>query len=147
MSNANAIVKEAYTWLGTPHINQAKVKGRGVDCGMLLIACLEGAGVIKKDSIEIPPYSNEWHLHHGDEWFLNVVEAHCKEVPLADIQPGDFLLYQFGRCVSHGAVYVGNGRVIHAMVERGVILSDVNDVMFLTAKGTPRLHGVYRFRG
>lgn len=145
MSDANAIVKEAYTWLGTPHINQAKVKGKGVDCGMLLIACLEGAGIIEKDSIEIPPYSNEWHLHHGEEWFLRVVESYCEEVPMEEIQPGDFMLYKFGRCVSHGAVYVGNGRVIHAMVERGVILSDINDVMFLTRKGEARLHGVYRF--
>lgn len=145
MSDANAIVKEAYTWLGTPHVNQAKVKGKGVDCGMLLIACLEGAGIIGEDSIEIPPYSNEWHLHHGEEWFLRVVEAYCEAVPREEIQPGDFLLYKFGRCVSHGAVYVGNGRVIHAMVERGVILSDINDVMFLTRRGEPRLHGVYRF--
>ena len=31
----NPIVEEAYTWLGTPHVNQAKVKGKGIDCGML----------------------------------------------------------------------------------------------------------------
>ena len=70
----NPIVEEAYTWLGTPHVNQAKVKGKGIDCGMLLIACLEGAGYIKRGAIKIPPYSNEWHLHHGEEWFLKVVE-------------------------------------------------------------------------
>ena len=34
------MVKEAYTWLGTPHRNFAKIKGVGVDCGMLLIGCL-----------------------------------------------------------------------------------------------------------
>lgn len=27
------MVKEAYTWLGTPHRNFAKIKGVGVDCG------------------------------------------------------------------------------------------------------------------
>ena len=26
----NSIAKEAYTWLGTPHVNGAKVKGKGV---------------------------------------------------------------------------------------------------------------------
>lgn len=46
----NSMVAEAYTWLGTPHVNQAKVKGKGVDCGMLLIACLENTGRIKKRS-------------------------------------------------------------------------------------------------
>ena len=142
----NPLVKEAYTWLGTPHVNQAKVKGIGVDCGMLLIACLEGAGYVEKDSIKIPPYSNEWHLHHSAEWFLRIVERYCEKVPLEDLEPGDFLLYKFGRCVSHGVVYVGDGRVIHAQVDQGVIMSDMNDVMFLTAKGESRLHGVYRFR-
>ncbi len=142
----NPLVKEAYDWLGTPHVNQAKVKGRGIDCGMLLIACLEGAGYIKEGAIEVPPYSNEWQLHRSDEWFLHVVEKYCDEVPLAEIQPGDFLLYKYGRCVSHGGIYVGHGWIVHAQLQQGVILSEMNDVMFLTAKGESRLYGVYRFR-
>lgn len=143
----NKIAAEAYTWLGTPHVNQAKVKGKGVDCGMLLIACLEGAGCVKKGEIDVKPYSNEWHLHHSAEWFLNIVEHWCNKVPLEDIQEGDFLLYKFGRCVSHGAVYVGDNHVIHALVDQGVVMSDLNSVIFLDAKGHSRLHGVYRFRG
>lgn len=142
----NPVAREAYEWLGTPHVNQAKVKGKGIDCGMLLIACLEGAGYVEKGAIKVPPYSNEWHLHHSAEWFLKIVERYCDRIPLEKLQPGDFLLYKFGRCVSHGAVYVGNGYVIHAMVERGVIMTNIDDVMFLTAKGETRLHGVYRFR-
>ena len=63
----NPIVAEAYTWLGTPHVNQAKVKGKGVDCGMLLIASLENTGYIEKGAIQVAPYSNEWHLHHSEE--------------------------------------------------------------------------------
>ena len=62
------------------------------------------------------------------------------------IRPGDFLLYKFGRCVSHGGIYTGDGRIIHALVEQGVVMTDINDVMFLTATGESRLHGVYRFR-
>lgn len=142
----NPIVKEAYTWLGTPHVNQAKVKGKGVDCGMLLIACLENSGYVEKGAINVAPYSNEWHLHHSAEWFLNIVEKYCDRVPMSDIQPGDFLLYKFGRCVSHGGIYVGDGHIIHALVEQGVVMTDINDVMFLTATGKSRLHGVYRFR-
>lgn len=142
----NPIVKEAYTWLGTPHVNQAKVKGKGVDCGMLLIACLENVGYIEKGAIKVAPYSNEWHLHHSEEWFLTVVEKYCDEIPMADIQPGDFLLYKYGRCVSHGGIYVGDNHIIHAVVDQGVIMSDLNDVMFLDARGRSRLHGVYRFR-
>ena len=75
----NSIAKEAYTWLGTPHVNGAKVKGKGVDCGMLLIGCVEGAGCCPKDSIKVKPYSNEWHLHHSEEWFKAYIEKYCIE--------------------------------------------------------------------
>lgn len=48
MTDGEKIAKAAAAWLGTPHINGAKVKGRGVDCGMLLIGCVEDAGLLKK---------------------------------------------------------------------------------------------------
>lgn len=48
MTDGEKIAKAAAAWLGTPHINGAKVKGRGVDCGMLLIGCAEDAGLLKK---------------------------------------------------------------------------------------------------
>ena len=60
---------------------------------------------------------------------------------------GDFLMYQFGRCVSHGGIYIGNNQIIHAVIDQGVILSDLNDVMFLDAYGKSRLRGIYRFKG
>ena len=139
------IANAALEYLGTPHVNQAKVKGKGVDCGMLLIAALEGSGAIAKNAIEIAPYSNEWHLHHSEEWFKHYVETYCDKVD--ELQEGDFILYQFGRCVSHGAVYVGNGIVCHSIINQGCILSEMNDVMFIDHKGKSRVRGYYRFRG
>ena len=65
MTGGEKIAKAAYEWLGTPHVNMAKVKGVGVDCGMLLIGTLEDAGLIKPGDIVIKPYSNEWHLHRS----------------------------------------------------------------------------------
>ena len=139
------IADAALEYLGTPHVNQAKVKGKGIDCGMLLIASLEGAGAVPKDSIEIAPYSNEWHLHHSEEWFKGYIEKYCDKVE--ELQEGDFVLYQYGRCASHGAVYVGNGIVCHALVNHGCVLTEMNDVMFLDAHGKSRVRGFYRFRG
>lgn len=139
------IADAALEYLGTPHVNQAKVKGKGVDCGMLLIASLEDAGVVQKDSIEIAPYSNEWHLHHSEEWFKDYIEKYCDKVE--ELQEGDFVLYQYGRCASHGAVYVGNGIVCHALVNHGCVLTGMDDVMFLDAHGKSRVRGFYRFRG
>ena len=95
--------------------------------------------------MEIAPYSNEWHLHHSEEWFLSYVKSKCRKVRKP--RPGDFLLYQYGRCVSHGAVYIGDGRVVHAVVRQGVIMSDTNEVQFVDAKGQSRLRGIYRYNG
>ena len=139
------VAEAALTWLGTPHVNGARVKGKGVDCGMLLMGSLEDAGLLERNSMEIAPYSNEWHLHHSEEWFLSYVKSKCRKVRKP--RPGDFLLYQYGRCISHGAVYVGDGRVVHAVVRQGVIMSDTNEVQFVDAKGKSRLRGIYRYNG
>lgn len=148
MNNGVAIAEAAGKWLGTPHKNNAKVRGVGVDCGMLLIGAVEDAGLIEKDSVKVKPYSNEWHLHRDEEWFRAYVEEHCEKVDdIKDIQIGDFLLYQFGRCVSHGAIYIGDNMVIHALVRYGVILSNLNETMFFDAHGESRLRGIYRYKG
>lgn len=147
MTDGEKIAAAARSWLGTPHVNQARVKGIGVDCGMLLIGALEDAGLIDKGAIKIDPYSNEWHLHHSEEWFLSYVKKYCIPVTETDMAIGDFLMYQFGRCVSHGGIYIGDNQIIHAVIDQGVILSDLNDVMFLDAHGRSRLRGIYRFKG
>lgn len=141
------IAMSAIKWIGTPHVNGAKVIGKGVDCGMLLIGCLEDAGCCEKNSIDIKPYSNEWHLHHSEEWFKAYVEKYCDEIKRDEIRAGDILLYQFGRCCSHGAIYVGNNMVIHSVVEQGVILSRMDDIVFMDNKGQNRLRHIYRYRG
>lgn len=141
------IANAAKSWLGTPHINNARVKGKGVDCAQLLVGSLEDCGIIRENEITVPPYPNEWHLHRSEEKLLQQVQARCREVSLATIQPGDFLLYQYGRCVSHAAVYCGNGVVCHALIDQGVILSEIDDVMFYDARGKSRLRGIYRYNG
>jgi cell wall-associated NlpC family hydrolase len=143
MTNGEKIVAAAMAWLGTPHINQARIKGIGVDCGMLLIGSLEDAGLVPANSIHIEPYSNEWHLHHSEEWFLRYVEQYCVKVD--DMLPGDFLMFQFGRCLSHAGIYIGKNMLIHAVIDQGVILSSMNDVMLYDAHGRYRLRGIYRF--
>ncbi len=145
MTNGERIVEAAMPWLGTPHVNQARVKGIGVDCGMLLIGALEDSGLVDKGAIQIQPYSNEWHLHHSEEWFLSYIKKYCCQV--SRLEKGDFLMFQFGRCISHAGIYIGNNILIHAVIGQGVILSDLSDVMFLDSHGKSRLRGIYRFKG
>ena len=112
---------------------------------MLLIGVLEGAQIIKPDTISIAPYSNMWHLSHSEEWFLRYVQKYCNEV--TDLRIGDFLLYKYGRCISHAAIYIGHGKVIHALIDQGVIITEMQDVMFYDRRGQSRLKYIYRWRG
>lgn len=148
LSIGERIAEAAMTWLGTPYQNNAMVKGIGVDCSYLLIAALTESGVMAKDRLNIEDYSNEWHLHHSEEKYLKYVKQVADEVNLEDdvIQVGDFVLFQYGRCISHGAIYIGNGLLIHAFIDYGVILSSIDDVIFYDKKGCSRLRAVYRYR-
>ena len=84
------------------------------------------------------------HLSHSEEWFLRYVQKYCDEV--TDLQIGDFLLYKYGRCISHAAVYIGQDRVIHALINQGVIVTEMSDVMFCDHRGLSRLKYIYRWR-
>lgn len=117
------VVAEAITWIGTPYHPQARVKGAGVDCGMLLIEVFKRCGLIA--NIDPGNYAREWHLHRGEELYLGWVADHCAEVtaPL----PGDVAVYKFGRCYSHGTIVVGWPLLIHAHLPDGqVAYGDAN---------------------
>lgn len=119
----NRIVEEAESWLGTPYHHEGMVKGAGVDCIMILVAVYGKLGLIPAD-VDPRPYPNDWHLHRSTERYLNGVLQYAREVEQPDI--GDVVLWKFGRTYSHGGIYVGDGRIIHSYIGRGVVLDDIN---------------------
>ncbi len=109
-----AVVAAARSWLGTPYEHAACVKGHGVDCAFLVKAAFSEAGVIAP--FDLDAYSAQWYLHHSDELYLAQVLDRAREIDEASAQPGDVVLYQFGRCFSHGGIVVAPGwpAIIHA---------------------------------
>lgn len=114
------VIKEARTWLGTPHHNHACVKGAGVDCGQFPIAVYEAAGIIPH--IDVPPYPPDFHLHNDKEWYLETVLQFGQEIDTPKC--GDFVLYKIGRVFSHGGIVIKWPLIIHAYVGQGVVLAD-----------------------
>ena len=48
-------------------------------------------------------------------------------VSYEDAQPGDILSWGHGGMVTHSAIYIGNGQMVHAMNSNtGVVISNVN---------------------
>jgi len=97
-----------------------RVKGAGVDCAMFPLEVFREAGLIGE--VEVPFYPPDWHLHRSEEIYVGIVQRVASEVEAP--QPGDFVLYQFGRTWSHGAIVLEWPLLIHAVVQHGVILSD-----------------------
>lgn len=122
-----AVVQEALSWLGTPYHHMGRVKGAGVDCGMFLAEVFERAGIIPH--LEIEYYPPDWHLHQYAERYLGWVKKYAcaVEQPL----PGDLILYQWGRCISHGAIVVEWPIIIHSYVGKGVVRSDATQAPLL----------------
>lgn len=115
-----AVIEEARAWLKTPYHHQGFVKGSGVDCAFLLVEVYHACGLIPK--IDPRPYPPDWHFHRDEERYLKWVEKYA--CPVTAPQPGDVVLYKFGRCVSHGAIVVEWPTIIHAALHEGCLLGE-----------------------
>lgn len=133
-----AIVKEALSWLGTPYHHMGRVKGAGVDCGMFILGVFENCNLLPKTKVDY--YPHDWHLHRDKQQYLGWLGKYTKRVSAP--QPGDIVAYQYGRCISHGAIVIQWPQVIHAYIDLGVVLADA-------AKGelTERQQGFFSYWG
>jgi cell wall-associated NlpC family hydrolase len=116
-----AVVQEALTWLGTPYHHQGRIRGAGVDCGMLLLEVFEAAGVMPHHEPE--PYPTDWFLHKGAEIYFDHFAQHTEPVVGTPL-PGDIVLLRVGRCIAHGAIVIAWPKVVHTHARAGVIEDD-----------------------
>lgn len=119
------IVTYSKTWLRTPYISNAMIKGPrgGVDCAMFLVDVYAEAQIIPKE-FDPRPYPPQWHVHQDEERYLNFVLQFSHEI-FEDPKPGDVALFQVGRLWSHGAIVVGWPEIIHARGPCPVMFDDV----------------------
>jgi cell wall-associated NlpC family hydrolase len=116
-----AVVAEAMSWLGTPYHTGAHVKRVGVDCAWLLIEVYAAEGLIER--FDPGYYPGDWHLHRADERYLGFVLERAREVDAPDV--GDIVLMRFGRAFSHGAIYLGDGLILHSYLQRPVDIAEL----------------------
>ncbi|MBV9571439.1 MAG: C40 family peptidase [Alphaproteobacteria bacterium] len=91
------IVAIARSWIGTPYVHQASLKGIGCDClGLLRGIWRELRGEEPED---VPPYSLDWAEATGVETFYMALRRHAAEISAKDIGPGDIVLF---RMLPHG---------------------------------------------
>lgn len=117
-----AVVAAARSWIGTPYHHAADVKGAGCDCAMLLVRVYCDLGLVAP--FDPRPYTRDWMLHRGEEKYLGFLLEHAREI--AAPQPGDVILFRFGRCFAHGGIVTRAAplTVVHAFAPAHVVLEE-----------------------
>ncbi len=130
MTSRQAIVDAALSWKDTPYAHHQRLRGVGVDCGMLLIGVYAQAGVI--DEFDPGHYPPDWHLHRSEEKFIQIVERFADRAPPeTTLKAGDLIVLKDGRCHAHGGIMLDADRFVHALRQFGkVIISALSDMEF-----------------
>jgi cell wall-associated NlpC family hydrolase len=133
------VVAEARSWIGTPYIARACVKGSGVDCAYLLVGVYSAVGLMPK--LDIGTYPVEWHMHRGEELYLDRLPEYCD--PVERGEPADIVMFRIGRTVSHSGVLLDvPGQFVHAWSrDREVCVATWNEYW------AHHLYGYFRVRG
>jgi cell wall-associated NlpC family hydrolase len=113
----------------------------GVDCAGVLIYSLKKAWLIPQD-YATPYYPPDYMKHRDDQKMLAWVEEVASEVRRAP-RPGDVVLCQVGRSLSHCAIVKEWPMVIHAVRRHETVIEED------CSKGELRLRfrGVWSYRG
>jgi len=115
-----AIKNYAMTFLGTPYQYGGSTKGVGMDC----------AGFTQAVMVEFG-----YHLSRSSAGQSKDGIA----IDGNDLRIGDLVVYGYSGVVSHVALYIGNGQVIHATTSRGVVITDVYGYMYKPVIGFRRV--------
>lgn len=135
------LITEALSWVGTPYHHRAMVKGVGADCVGLPAGVALACGLLPC-GWQLPYYSTQWHLHQNESLLKSTLEAlGAQHILLSAAQPGDLLLFFYGRTVAHTAILVSEGYVVHAVLDEQVHFHR------LAGDLASRLRLAYRFPG
>ena len=108
------IVSAARSWIGTPYLHQASLKGVGCDClGLLRGVWREVVG----PEPETPgPYSADWAEAQAREALAEAALRHFIPVLIGPAKPGDVLLFRWraGLPAKHVGVLATTDTMIHA---------------------------------
>lgn len=104
------VVKEAYTWIGTPYSYACAEKGCGTDCSGMVLRVYETACGVK-----LPRNSAKQ-------------AEFCRKINRKEVKSGDLVFFATGmdtKKVSHVGIMVDEVSFIHSSSTKGVCLSKV----------------------
>ena len=132
----NDTVSIAKSWIGTRWVHGQSLKGVGADCIQFIISVAKESGQIPEEYKSIR-YSQDWALHNSRSILLEEIQKLCIQISIEDIQVGDILIFNYGKCASHAGIYIGDRKMIHSKIRSGVIESGISRYM-------PRFNSAWR---
>jgi NlpC/P60 family putative phage cell wall peptidase len=118
----NAVIASARTWLTTPFVHGAGVKGAGCDCAHLLTAVY--ADVHKMPAgFTYPEYRPDWwrHTKNPEQFVIETAKKYFTEIAAAEALPGDFVVLYMEAAWCHCAIMSGKDRAIEAWPKRATV--------------------------
>jgi hypothetical protein len=89
---------------------------------MLLVRVFCDLGLV--EPFDPRPYTKDWMIHRDDEKFLGFLLARSR--PVARPEPGDVILFRYGRCFSHGGIVTRADplTIVHAFHPARIVIED-----------------------
>jgi cell wall-associated NlpC family hydrolase len=133
---AESLRAESESWLGTPFVEHAAIKGAGVDCVNLCAEVLRRSGVLVPANRTWPSYSMDGGNHsarsklrawlEGQPMFELVWEPDRGPYALCAL-PGDVLVFHLRQSAHHAGLFIGGTKFIHSMFKRSVEMPTLAD--------------------
>ncbi len=129
MIPSKRVVLEARSWIGTPYVHQASLKGAGTDC----LGLLRGVwrSMLGDEPESVPAYTEDWSEPCRHEALLEAATRWLAQKPLNEEATGDVLLFRMrdGSIAKHLGIQseVGDrATFVHAYTQHGVVESPLS---------------------
>jgi len=121
----------AVSWLHTPFMPNAAIKGSGVSCQKLVGRIYIECGFLPPDFV-IPEGPMDWSAAQKTSLISEFMNAQPQfAVVTAPAQTGDMVGFKLGGCLHHcGLMLFADGKFIHCLRNRGTIISNLRDATY-----------------
>jgi cell wall-associated NlpC family hydrolase len=125
-----AVVLEALSWVGTPYMLGAALKGVGVDCAQFVASVYKAVGFMPMDEA-VGIFSHDWFIHtKEDKYLLRLLKytkkiAETKVYRTTNVEPGNVILSKAAHSYvyNHAGIITKWPMIVHAVLP---IVEEVN---------------------
>tara|TARA_B100001123_G_C15336700_1_gene1033127 strand:+ start:4128 stop:4619 length:492 start_codon:yes stop_codon:yes gene_type:complete len=151
VNEADLLVKEARSWIGTPFHHQGRMKKVGCDCIGMVLGVIHSVGLhsrFRDNRGNLRPFTafdqTDYAPDPNSAQLKETLDSHLDPISLEGLQAGDVLLFRIVRLPQHVGIVAnhpyGGLSLIHAYAPARRVVEETLSPSWLT-----RTIGAYRF--